>query len=140
MTLFPLSVLPTSMPRRNARARPLCLWGPRNVSGRGKMSVSTKISCMQTNREKKRRVCERRQRWLVSTDLTWAKQHDEVDSVVNANPQPPWAQLPLPQVDVPLPPPRLPQAKPMVPRRILLHHNTSYSLINPSIQPLVGHI
>ena len=48
MTLFPLSVLPTSMPRRNAHTRPLCLWGPRNVSGRGKMSVSTKMSCMQT--------------------------------------------------------------------------------------------
>ena len=72
---------------------------------------------------------------------TWAKQHDdEVDSFANANLQPPQAQLPLPQVGFPPPPPRPPQAKPMVPRRILLHHDTSYSLINPSIQLLAGHI
>ena len=74
-------------------------------------------------------------------DRTWAKQHDdEVDSVANANPQPPWAQLPLPQVDVPPPPPRPPQAKPIMPRWTLLHDDTSYSLISPSIQPLAGHI
>ena len=35
---------------------------------------------------------------------------------------------------------RPPQVKPRVPRRILLHHDTSYSLISPSIQPLAGHI
>ena len=72
---------------------------------------------------------------------TWAKQlDDEADSIANADPQSPQAQLPLPQVDVPPPPPRQPQAKPMVPCRIPLHHDTSYSLISPSIQPLAGHI
>ena len=35
---------------------------------------------------------------------------------------------------------RPPQAKPIVPRRTILHHATSYSLIDPSIQPLAGHI
>ena len=71
---------------------------------------------------------------------TWAKQHDdEVDSFANANPQPPQAPLPRLQEGFPrLPQP--PQAKPIVPRRTILHHDTSYSLINPSIQPLAGHI
>ena len=162
MTLFPLSVLPTSMPRRNALAH--SVW-PRNVSGRGKPSSSTKISCMlqtrtgmgmrrrprggqqrgnrstppmqncaingrpsrkkkgervgESGRDEKRGQYRRddKRTMLVTTDengklkmlplRTWAKQHDEeVDSVANVNPQPPQAQLPLPQTDIPLPPPR----------------------------------
>ena len=66
-----------------------------------------------------------------------ASQHDgEVDSSANADPQPPRVRLPLLQVDVPSPP----QAKRLVPRRISPPPGTSYPLVIPSVQPLVGHI
>jgi len=54
-----------------------------------------------------------------------ATQHDEeVGLSANANPRPSQAQAPPPKADVPSPPPRPPQAKPMVPRRILPHPDT----------------
>ena len=70
-----------------------------------------------------------------------AMQHDdEVDSSATATLQLPQAQLSLPQVDDPSPPPRPPQAKQMVPGRILPHPDTIYPLISPFTQRLVGHI
>jgi hypothetical protein len=36
--------------------------------------------------------------------------------------------------------PAAPQAKPMVPRRILPHPDTSHPLVSPATQPLAGHI
>ena len=48
--------------------------------------------------------------------------------------------LSLPQVEVHPPTLRLPQAKPMVPRSILPHPNTSHLLVSPATQPLAGHI
>jgi hypothetical protein len=72
---------------------------------------------------------------------TRAKQHDdEVGSSANANPQPPQAQLLLSQVEVPSPPPRPPQAKPMVPRRILPLPDTVHPLVSLATQPLAGRI
>ena len=92
-----------------------------------------------------------RERMIVTTDekgelkmiplRTRAKQHDhQVDLSANANPQPPQAQLLLSQVEVPSPPPRPPQAKPMVPRRILPHPDTSHPLVSSASQPLAGRI
>ena len=70
-----------------------------------------------------------------------AKQQDDgLDSSANANPQPPQARFPLPQVEVPSPPPRPPQAKPMVPRRILPHPDISLPLVSPATQLLAAHI
>jgi len=72
---------------------------------------------------------------------TRAKQHeDEVGSSANANPQPPQPQLPLPQVEVTSPPPRPPQAKPMVPRRILPHPDNSHPLVSPVTHPLAWRV
>ena len=92
-----------------------------------------------------------RERMVVTTDekgelkmiplRTRAKQHDhQVGSSANANLQPSQAHLPLPQVEVPSPPPRPPQAKPMVPRRILPHPDTSHPLVSSASQPLAGRI
>ena len=70
---------------------------------------------------------------------TWARQHDdEVDSFASANPQPPQLHFLFCRRAFPRLP--RPQAKPIVPRRTIPHHDTSYSLINPSIQLLAGHI
>lgn len=70
-----------------------------------------------------------------------AKRHDdEVGSSANANPQSPQAQFPLPQMEVPSPPLRPPQAKPVVPRRILPHPDASHLLVSPATQALAGHI
>ena len=70
-----------------------------------------------------------------------AKRHDdEVGSSANANPQPPQTQFPLPQMEVPSCPLRPPQAKPIDPRRILPHPNTSHLLVSPATQALAGYI
>jgi hypothetical protein len=55
-------------------------------------------------------------------------------SSANASLQPPPVQLPTPQADVPSPPPLPPRAKPVVPRRILPHPDTSI----PAPQPPAG--
>ena len=69
-----------------------------------------------------------------------ALQHgDEVDSSANANLQLPQAQLPLLQVDDPSRPPRPPQARQIVPCRILPHPDSSYPITSPSTQPLARH-
>jgi len=103
---------------------------------------TTKVTCIdEPIREKVFVTTDAKGYLKLSPPRTRAKQHDvEVGLSANANPQPPQLQLPRPQVEVPSRPPRPPQAKPMVPRRILPHPDTSHPLVSPATQPLVGRV
>jgi hypothetical protein len=114
----------------------------RKKKGVGAEETTTKVTSIdEPIREKMFVTTDEKGRLKMLPLRTRAKQHDhEVGLSANANPPPPRAQLLLSQVEVPSPPQRPPQAKPMVPRRILPHPDTVHPLVSLAAQPLAGRI